>query len=346
MVLFVLLGLVALPTATGSCVFSQLDFDIKEGHQEATLTAPDEIACGRRACGCRSEPCVFSFHPSGRCLSRAGPHMPLAWIKEPLPWINDSQSWLNATFPWIAQRKTEWVSFVSGAVDLPKALWPLSSVYGGRNLGSLGQRFNISAVDNVAWTGTGPLGQSIGKFARLDGSTNPRVVAQHDGKKLLDLSKPFTITMWVKTDDVTRSMPLLEGYEGSAISFAFWFFPSNTQNQLFAFQNATRYPYHQFLSTLDDTDRLEWRHLACVHDGQGSFSFYLNGNQWPVSERINSSHAISSLSEVLTMNIGFRSADIGFQNGGFVRFFGNMACIMIFEQALTADKIKSVAMCG
>ena len=93
--------------------------------------------------------------------------MPLAWIKDPLPWINDSQSWLNATFPWITQHKDESVSFVSGAMNLPMALWPFSSVYGGSNLGTLGSHFNIS-VGNVAWSGTGPLGLNTGKFARLD----------------------------------------------------------------------------------------------------------------------------------------------------------------------------------
>ena len=135
-------------------------------------------------------------------------------------------------------------------------------------------------------------------------------------------------------------MPLLEGYEGNAINFNFWFHPTTNQNKLVAFQNANRYPYHLFTSIIDDTDRLEWRHLACVHDSQGSFSFYLNGNQWPISARSVHPWATVTVAEVQTMNIGFR-------NDGVHRFFGNMACIMIFDQALTADAIKSVrSVCG
>lgn len=286
-----LLGLLALRSAADNCLFSA-----KLGPSGGD--AHDAIDCGRRACGCPTTPCVFSLHSSGRCVSRPAPNIPLDWIRAPLPWMT---------------QRNGWVSFVSDA--RPRALWPFNSVYGGSNLGSLGQQFRIDSIKNVVWTDAGPLGVSAGKFARLDDTTNPRIVAQHLGKKLLELAKPFTIMMWVKIDNKEAQMPLLEAYEKNVISFHIWFYPSSTQNQLRLYQSANK--NHVVRSTLDNTDRLRWRHLAVIHHNELNYSFYLNGNKWPISFKTIQSTSISISHEVETINVGFR-------NGG-ARYFGNMA---------------------
>lgn len=328
-----LLELLAFSNAAGSCFFSKFDFAIQEGHQQTTLAAEDPIHCARQGCGCPSESqfCVVSFHSSsGRCWARTSPSLFVAAIGEHLPWINNSGSWINDSLPWLTQHG-DWESYITGSTVLqPKALWPLDSVYRGRNLGSLGPKFNLT-VENVVWTDAGPLGRIPGNFARLGSTTKIYVAAHHGGKKLLDLSKPFTITMWVKTDDRVQVMPIIESYgKSNARNFLFWFWSSRYQDQLFISEPRTAY------TTINKSDRLNWRHLTCKHRGASKFSFYLNGNEWPLVHEENP----TPIKEMEIIYIGLRLKTNQ-------RFYGNMACLMIFDKALTADEIKRVSsLCG
>lgn len=322
-----LLGLLALPNATGSCSFSKVDFATKEGRQQVTLAARDPIQCSRQGCGCPSEPCVVCFHAaSGRCWTRRAPSLLVVRIRDLLHWINDSG-------PWIAQ-PAEWDSYIVGtsAIERPKALWPLNSVYRGRNMGSLGQQFDLT-VESVVWTDAGPLGNIAGSFAHLGSTTKISVVANQGGKKLLDLSKPFTITMWIKTDNRTGTMALIDTKKkNNDYNFHFWFYSSNFQDQLYV--NLPR----RVWSRINKSDRLNWRHVACKHLGQSKFSFYLNGNEWPISHQ----EGPTPIHEISVMSIGRRPT---FTEK--LRFYGSMACVMIFDRALTADEIKNVrSLCG
>lgn len=246
--------------------------------------------------------------------------MLLAWMKDLRPWINASQPWITKAGDWDSYAVTR----------QPNALWPLDDAHRGDNLGVLGRQFNLK-IENVKWTDVGPLGKKAGNYVRLGNMTNISVLAHHDGKKLLDLSKPFTITVWVKTDDMVIRMPILETYgKNYARNFHFWFYESQYQDQLYI--NNPRYVY----TTINKTDRLKWRHIACRHHGESKFSFYLNGKKWPI---IQEGKKPSPTKEIEIIYIGSQ------RNEYF--FYGNMACFMIFGEALTTDEIKNVrTMCG
>lgn len=263
---------------------------------------------------------------SSRASFRSIPPPGVAWREELRTCL--SRGWKTSQ-PWITQAG-DWDSYVIGAAKQPKALWPLDSVYRGRNLGFGGQQFDLN-VENVMWKDAGPLGKNAGNFAHLDSTTKLSVVAHHGGKKLLDLSKPFTITVWLKTDNRTAIMPIFETYAtDNALLFHFIFHPSKSQDQLF--MNGPRRAY----TTKNNTDRLNWRHIACTHHGESNYSFYLNGNEWLLSHEEDP----KPVPEIEIISIGSRLT-------ASFRFFGSMACMMIFDKALTPGEIKSVkSLCG
>lgn len=139
--------------------------------------------------------------------------------------------------------------------------------------------------------------------------------------------------MWVKTD--VRNEPyesLVFGYHKGDSDF-YYLFDSPKQNKIY---NRKKY---SFASTVDDTDRQSWRHLTHTYDDHTSrYRLYLNGNKWPFSSQSTSTSYSSR--EINTVYIGT-------QRTGHHRFYGSMACIMIFDRALTAGEIKSVrSLCG
>lgn len=74
-----------------------------------------------------------------------------------------------------------------------------------------------------------------------------------------------------------------------------------------------------------------WRHIAFIYEGGDHYSFYLNATVWPILVKKN-----FELKQ-LNPDIIF----IGYYSGSEL-FKGSMACISIFERALSQEELQTL----
>ena len=265
---------------------------------------------------------------SSRASFRSIPPPGVAWREELRTCL--SRGWKTSQ-PWITQAG-DWDSYVIGAAKQPKALWPLDSVYCGRNF------FCVLGVNNSTSMSRTSCGRTQDHWVRM--LVILRILTARRSCQLWRImaERSFWIyrsllqyKVWLKTDNRTAIMPIFETYAtDNALLFHFIFHPSKSQDQLF--MNGPRRAY----TTKNNTDRLNWRHIACTHHGESNYSFYLNGNEWLLSHEEDP----KPVPEIEIISIGSRLT-------ASFRFFGSMACMMIFDKALTPGEIKSVkSLCG
>lgn len=102
-------------------------------------------------------------------------------------------------------------------------------------------------------------------------------------KVLVDFSTDFQITMWVKSNSkCVKHETLIGSVPVSATTF--FFYPSTNCDQLALglSSDTTEYAY----TTVDDTDRNDWRHLTVVFNPPNHVTFYRNGILWPLKQEM------------------------------------------------------------
>ena len=210
--------------------------------------------------------------------------------------------------------------------EQPSGLWLMDSVFRGCNLGFKGRKLDSSDF-RVTWTVEGPRGGSLGlRYARLDTNTRPVITIKHGNSSLLNMTQSFTVMMWVKTDDVTARMPILEGREGSHYSTLFCFFPSRNLDQVqLAHSKAINTHYNS-------QGKLFWRHLVFRYMQPSDYKIYLNGTLWPIHQEF-----IPNINSVQPEKF-----QIGYRHRGSFFFRGSMACVSIYEKALSSVEFQTV----
>lgn len=306
-----------LPGLGSACHFFKSNSVIRERAQHKTVRAVSLLDCVRSVCKC-SFPCAASYHmTSGRCHGIA--------------LLITSQGLAKSQCLLTASTDPYWVTFVSGQRQAPKAsvLWLLDSVCKGKNLGIKGSLLQMT-TSGVAFPTIGPHGASSStRYCRLDANTKPEVQVYHGSSYSIDFIHAFTIALWVKTNDVVANMPLLDGIlmdgiSGNTYGTHFWFYGTQSQNQLCLAHN-------RFLfSTVNGDERLQWRHVAVTFRGSNQYEMFRNGETWPISR--NETTTITKVNPK-KIHIGYRGSDI---------FQGSMACVTIFEQALTKEDIRNL----
>ena len=242
----------------------------------------------------------------------------------PLSWSRDVLFTNSTDEDWISFAPT--TSFLTSSLTPPAGMWTMDNFYRGRNLGSEGQRLNCSDT-GLVWSKEGPLGSGSDlKYAYFNGIKTPRIQNRHNGSYLLDFTKPFTITMWVKTNR-HGVCPIIQTWNSDLRKYAqtsLWFHPSKFRNQIYLSANK------RIFSHLNNTGRLEWRHIAATYNGIQKYSLYLNAYEWKISKTIAGINFPSDFDIIF----------IGYYMKPAYRFKGAMACLSIFKRALTQQEIR------
>ena len=245
-----------------TCHFSTIDGVINGARSHKNSTAQDVLDCARQ-CGCNAR-CVGSFiKKTGACMTATLSEAPLSWTKHFLFRNNSDKDWVSFA---------PTASLIAPSLPTPAGLWMMDSSFRGRNLGSKGHRLDSSDT-GLVWISEGPLGsRSDLKYARFNGGEKPQIQVRYSDSLLLDFTKPFTIALWVKTDDRNAIEPLLDGWNSDKNDYAahIWFNPSTDLDQILGHAN------HLFTTTKNGSNKLLWRHIAAVYEGGDKYFCYLN----------------------------------------------------------------------
>ena len=316
----VVCGSVGIGNASIACEYVHFESGgfINKKFVKSNTTALSELDCLMSSCECSME-CVITFHrESGICLSALISPMPLEWMKECLFIASNDSSWTSITRIEAVQRNVTW--------NRPSGLWMLDNVLRGCNLGSHGHLLDSSET-GIAWSVIGPRGSGSNlRYARLGSSTRPKVQILHGGSVVLDFLKPISLLLWLKTDSVTAFMPIIEGRSSLASNgeSAHIWFATNVLNQIwYRSVKGTK-------STVNNQDRNNWRHMAFIYLGSNQYETYLNAQLWPEQTVLSG----MTVPQPTVIQFGYREPSFFFQ--------GSMACIAIYEKAMTASEIKSV----
>lgn len=301
-----------------NCRYSTIPGVLKAEYTHKNIEARSRMDCIRSSCVCNSR-CAGSFNrKTGKCLSTTLSAVPLSWTKDRL--FNDTGD-------------NVWVSFVPRnsilSLPIPDGLWVMDGSFQGRNLGSKGSKLDMP-VNNLTWSSVGPLGYSSSlKYARGFTAARPQIQNQHSGNFLLDFGNTFSLAMWVKTDNVIDYAVLLEGWNSDEKKWAWslYMWPSKNLDQICLSTNV------EVHSTLNETNKLNWRHIVAINEGAGHYSFYLNGTKWPTSF----TKSIDYMSSKRTPDV-IRAGH--HPERKHYRFKGSIACIAIFERTLTATEVR------
>ena len=324
LIISILAGIQATSSRGTGCKYSKTGFAIKEGFQDKRSKTDSLIDCLSVSCNCDVR-CIASYNPeTGLCLSVSIAAVPLDWMKDCDFLVADTGGW---------------VTYISvhpeTSLERPSAFWMMDDLCRGRNLGSKGSQLD-SSVAGVPWSVVGPLHgvSSSRRFARLNASTRPEIQVRHDGNYVLDFTRPFTIALWVKSDDVISRMPLVDGWNSDAAKYAmhFWFFSSKSQDQVYIWHSLRSF------SKVNNAGRLGWRHIIATSNDRTHTKFFLNGTVWPLDRNIVGSLQRVNPDKIL---IGRRVND----NSNI--FKGGVGCVVILERAISDEEAgKLMNMCG
>lgn len=210
------------------------------------------------------------------------------------------------------------------------AMWLLDMTYKGRNLGSKGALLDMDDSSLTLWNQPGPRGMLFSQmFVTMDTSNAATIQILHGDSYALNFSGAFTMACWVKTDDIGPDgmMPIFEGlpdFPGQD----FW---------LVSHQDRLKFrvgPDHYYQTDTYATGRLSWRHIAAVYKEVGNAQFYINATSLTLFK-----------SPKTVPNYQPDSYTVGHSISGH-HFMGSMACLTIFEKALSqADVAALMAAC-
>lgn len=302
-----------------NCRYSTIPGVLKAIYSHKNIEARSRMDCIRSSCVCNSR-CAASFNKkTGKCLSTTLSAVPLSWTKDRL---------------FDGTEENVWVSFVPGnsifSLPIPDGLWVMDGSFQGQNLGSKGSKLDMS-VNKLTWGSVGPLGYSSSlKYARGFTAARPQIQNRHGSNFLLDFGNSFSLAMWVKADNFIDYAVLLDGWNSDekkwSVSLYMW--PSKNLDQITLSTNV------EARSTLNETNKLNWRHIAAIKEGTGHYSLYLNGTKWPILFNKPIGY-MSSRRTPDVIRVGhYPETDYKFY------FKGSIACIAIFERALTVTEVR------
>lgn len=294
---------------TTSCYFHRLRGIIKDELHLSSFAARSDTDCVRSSCGCQPL-CAASFNPVTKQCWKAL----FGSLLDPHQFV-------------LVNRSDPWVTFIiTIPEEPPSALWLFDDVNKGSNLGTKGGPLNMS-IDGLVWNTVGPRGTaSVRKYPRYVGPGIPSIQLEHSGSYALTFTGPYTVTFWVKTDNVDATIPVLEAYPIGAIDL--WFYPSNQRDQLCL---SPAYPNHVYKTVRNATDNDKWRHVALVYRAVGAVRFYLNGSVWQHTATTTSSEVKQPTKLCLFKHCGTQKS-----------LKGSMACLAIFDKALTQKEVLFV----
>lgn len=167
-----------------SCLLTKIAGVIQADLASKT-TAFSDLHCFLSGCRCLAQ-CLSSF---GRLKTEECVISTVAFRDLVLSYVGDK----------------DWVTFASrGPTDLllPVALWSMDNVVGVRNFGTKGPRLDMTRTA-LRFDRKGPRGaHSDLMYSRFDGSVRPDIRVRHGGEQLLDITRPFMIGVWIKSDPV------------------------------------------------------------------------------------------------------------------------------------------------
>lgn len=311
-ILICLYGFQTASNVQQNCYFSFINGIIRAGLPNKSAVAGSLLDCAISRCGCKRD-CLGSYNSNSEaCITVTLNAALLGWLGDALIIKSDDSDWVS--FAPVS-------SFATLAT--PACVWLMDDSFRGLNLGSKGPRLDSSDT-GLQWIGKGPRGSASSlKYAYFDGHQKAKIQVRYSDKYLLDFTEPFSIALWIKTDNSLGERPLLDGWNSDANTYAaqFWFYPSTGLDEIYFRANSV------LKSKKNDTGKLMWRHLAVIFAGSDDYTFYLNGSVWPIS--LKTSGGLMRVNPDL-INIGHRSDNV---------FKGSMACIAIFEQALTQAEV-------
>lgn len=308
------------------CVAEQCNYKAFPGLVQNTMHLKNVSAESKLACvisSCRCDPtCSVSFNSNNRqcVVSNQGGRFPDS--------INDPAESAIIIYPG----NEDWITLVV-ILQIPSGLWRFDNEHRGTNLGSKGAVMDCT-TDGLTWGEPGPPGLSSGfVYPRKDvddGSTTPKLPLKSEGKNLLDFSKPYTITVWLKTDvDKRKWFLILEGFPKDTIDF--WFYPTSQIDQI---QHTPFKDLNQYYRTvINATGKSHWRHIAVVYESVTQVRIYLNSTPWQLETVANGAQTVSYPDYFCLWQ------HCGVAGSGF---WGSMACLSIYERALSASEIRAV----
>ena len=138
---------------------------------------------------------------------------------------------------------------------------------------------------------------------------------------MIDMTKPLTCSLWVKTPNPYATYPILEGSLKGGIMLRLSFYPQ--ANELYYTDSAYR-----VASVKNATDYKQWRHVAISFLGGNQYVMYLNADPWPstITKR-----GTLHRQQFDTLTIGKRATQY---------FKGSMACLTLFQRGLRQEQIR------
>lgn len=196
----------------------------------------------------------------------------------------------------------------------------LDAINRGRNLGPR----DMNEKGLTSWDVMGPRATASNRtFVNVGRAKAAVIQLLHCNRHLINFSGSFSLAVWVKIKDESVPMPIFEWKSDTGVDF--WFYPSNVQDQLQLYLAKG----HEYNSKKNNSMRLSWRHVAAVYKKAGDVQFYFNAHSLGV---LSSTTKTLRVDQPNQFNLGrFSSED---------RFFGSMACLTIYERALTQAEVR------
>lgn len=153
----------------------------------------------------------------------------------------------------------------------------------GKNCGTGGSALDlpIDGKCNFDESGKGP-GPFWTKLFCLSKQVSSLVPVKQGSRFLVDFARDFQISLWVKSNSNCQGPEILIG--SVPVTATRFFFSSNNCDQLAL---AFSHDEAEFAkSTVDSSDRNDWRHVTVVFKAPQDVQFLRNGKAWPLSQRI------------------------------------------------------------
>lgn len=307
---------------TRQCGFSNVDGVLNGTYSHMNSTAVGLLDCIASNCGCKAR-CGGSFNKkTGLCMTAFMSSALVTCMKDVF---------------FIKSSDDSWISFVpmvprANLIPKPSALWLMDNRSGGRNLGSKGPLLDI-IHKGLTWNSEGPLGSmSPLKYARNFKAAESKIQLFHNGSHALNFTQPFTISLWLKTDDFSESGVILDGI-GKFNNWAttLYLYPSKNRDQITLSQKV------EAKTIVNDTNKFDWRHITAIYLGETNrYAFYLNGTVWPIFN-------IKTVTEYSVPTVIPDYINLGYYAWTSSHTYkGSMACITFFEKALTQQEVQNL----
>lgn len=203
------------------------------------------------------------------------------------------------------------------------AHWKMDEGGGSTLTDASGNGNNATITGTPTWV-TGTDGLAI----RFNGSSQFATVPDNPS---LDITGPITLTAWIKPEKTATQYIIkkavygtVDGYELSLSSSGYVFFRLNqdTSGDTYRLNSTTSYP----------SDGATWMHVAATFDGS-VIRLYINGVE----------NTTKVLSTAQTIAANAEPLSIGAQNDGVYKFKGAIDDARIYDKALSASEIGSLA---